>query len=101
MLRFYDLEAEDIVLSLEEERARAEQAAWRRKSASPNSRRNCAVCAGSRVSRAFRNPSQTLRALAHVAGYTERVRLATNSVNLPHRNAVTTPEQLVTQDVLP
>ena len=49
---------------------------------------------------AFRNPPQTLRALAHVAGCTERVRLATNSVNLPYRNAATTPEQLATRDVL-
>lgn len=69
-------------------------------SASPNSRQNFAVCAGSRVSVAFRNSSQTLHVLAHVAGCTERVRLATNSFNLPYRNAATTPERLATRDVL-
>ena len=80
--------------------SRGFETAWSRMSASPNSRRNFAICAGSRVSVAFRNASQTLRALDHFAGCTERVRLATNSVNLPYRNAATTPERLATRDVL-
>lgn len=77
----------DYLFSHEEERARAEQEATGRLEAEE--------CIGE-VPKSL----STLCALAHVAGYTERVRLGTNSVNLPYRNATTTPEQLATRDVL-